>query len=544
MILNERLYQAVGVCGITIYNWDLQTDGFLIADYSETIGIAEKEIDSRQHFLKALVHPDDRDRVSEAYQLLSERKDETIAIEYRILTKGNSYKWFEDRGKAVEWNNRGYPLKVSGVLVDISDRKMVEEKLKNGYLEALTALEKVKKEKHAILLGLRDLARIHFVDSNFLMIWSNRDLTDQVMIKDYLTPPDFCYKILHDRMEPCTDCIAANAMIKGNLHEREDKFDDGRFIIRRGSPVKDSSGGVRGVVQIALDVTTRRKTEEDLKTTDQFLQSLLKNSPAPICLYSPDGRIGIVNPAWEEIFGLKNEDVAGKLFHDIFSTEIADRFNTLSKKVLRTGVQVELEQSIDSSTGLHHFHTVQFPLQDTIGKTFAVGSISVDVTARKLAEQELTEKGAELNRKSQQLSEMNTALRVLLNQKNEDQRELEERIMSNVNELVLPYVHKLKTMSLNEEQMSYLEIIETHLKDIVAPFLRQITSQYPHMTARELEVATLVREGKSNKEMADLLKISVNAVEIHRYNLRKKLGLQNKKINLRSYLLSLNKLSP
>ncbi len=134
MSLNERLYQAVGVCGITIYNWDLQTDGFLIADYSETIGIAEKEIDSRQHFLKALVHPDDRDRVSEAYQLLSERKDETIAIEYRIVTKGNSYKWFEDRGKAVEWNNRGYPLKVSGVLVDISDRKMVEEKLKKWLL--------------------------------------------------------------------------------------------------------------------------------------------------------------------------------------------------------------------------------------------------------------------------------------------------------------------------------------------------------------------------------------------------------------------------
>ncbi len=97
-------------------------------------------------------------------------------------------------------------------------------------------------------------------------------------------------------------------------------------------------------------------------------------------------------------------------------------------------------------------------------------------------------------------------------------------------------------MRLNRQMK--LQIIETHLKDIVEPFLRQITSQYPHMTARELEVATFVREGKSNKEIADLLRISVNAVEIHRYNLRKKLGLQNKKINLRSYLLSLNKLSP
>ena len=62
------------------------------------------------------------------------------------------------------------------------------------------------------------------------------------------------------------------------------------------------------------------------------------------------------------------------------------------------------------------------------------------------------------------------------------------------------------------------------------------------MTAKELQVATLVREGKANKEIADLMSVSLNTIEIHRYNLRKKLGLRNKKVNLRSYLLSLNKM--
>jgi DNA-binding NarL/FixJ family response regulator len=61
------------------------------------------------------------------------------------------------------------------------------------------------------------------------------------------------------------------------------------------------------------------------------------------------------------------------------------------------------------------------------------------------------------------------------------------------------------------------------------------------MTAKELQVATLVREGKSNKDIADFMHISLNTVELHRYNLRKKLGIQNKKANLRSFLLSLNK---
>ncbi len=131
---------------------------------------------------------------------------------------------------------------------------------------------------------------------------------------------------------------------------------------------------------------------------------------------------------------------------------------------------------------------------------------------------------------------------MLLRQREEDQRDLQERIVSNVQELVLPYLEKLKGTHMSEVQSSYMEVAETHLKEITAPFLRQTVSQFPHMTAKELQVATLVRKGRSNKEIASLMHVSLNTIEIHRYNLRKKLGLQNKKINLRSYLLSLNRL--
>jgi DNA-binding NarL/FixJ family response regulator len=148
---------------------------------------------------------------------------------------------------------------------------------------------------------------------------------------------------------------------------------------------------------------------------------------------------------------------------------------------------------------------------------------------------------AEVGRKSRQLAETNIALRVLLRQQEGDQRELEERIVANVHQLVLPYVRKLKGMRLNQSQMSCLEVVEANLHNIVAPFLRQVVSHFPHMTTQEIQVATLVRDGKSNKDMADLMNISVNTVESHRHNLRKKLGLQNKKVNLRSYLLSLDR---
>jgi len=82
--------------------------------------------------------------------------------------------------------------------------------------------------------------------------------------------------------------------------------------------------------------------------------------------------------------------------------------------------------------------------------------------------------------------------------------------------------------------------IETHLNDIISPFLRNLTSGYLHLTPREIQIANLIREGKTSKEIAQLLHLSQGAIDFHRNNIRNKLGLKKKKANLRSYLLTLS----
>jgi len=159
------------------------------------------------------------------------------------------------------------------------------------------------------------------------------------------------------------------------------------------------------------------------------------------------------------------------------------------------------------------------------------------IQERKNAERELRKREKELKIKTESLEETNTALRVLLKKRDEDRTELEEKVLSNVKELVLPYLVKLKRTELNQRQKTFASILESNIDDIISPFLRRMSSRYIGLTPAQIQVATLVRQGKRTKAIAELLGLSPKTIEDHRKNLRKKLGLRNKKANLRTHLL-------
>jgi DNA-binding CsgD family transcriptional regulator len=162
-----------------------------------------------------------------------------------------------------------------------------------------------------------------------------------------------------------------------------------------------------------------------------------------------------------------------------------------------------------------------------------------DITPFIEAQEQLQAKEAELRRQQERLEETNIALRVLLRQREEDKKRIEETISGNVDRLVLPYLEKLQQGQLTEKQRTLVEVMDTNLRDIVSPFLRSLASLQLMLTPQEIEVASMVRTGKASKEIAVALGLSVAGVDFHRKGIRKKLGLANTRQNLRSYLLSL-----
>ncbi|MCB2181034.1 MAG: response regulator [Desulfobulbaceae bacterium] len=160
------------------------------------------------------------------------------------------------------------------------------------------------------------------------------------------------------------------------------------------------------------------------------------------------------------------------------------------------------------------------------------------IKRRRRSEQALLKSKEALTRQNIRLEELNAALKVLLDKRDKDQKEFEERIVTQVKQLVDPYIRKLQQTKLNESQSVQLDILSTNLDEIVSPFTRNIFALELQLTPVEIQIANLVKQGKSSKEIAELVCITPGTVDLHRKNIRKKFGISNKKVNLRTYLLS------
>jgi DNA-binding CsgD family transcriptional regulator len=145
-----------------------------------------------------------------------------------------------------------------------------------------------------------------------------------------------------------------------------------------------------------------------------------------------------------------------------------------------------------------------------------------------------------LEAQKQSLEELNTAMKVLLKKREEDKTEIQENVMTNVKELIAPYFDKIKETKLDEQQKAFLSIIESNMNEIVSPFTRRLSLKYLKLTPTEIKIANMIKHGNTTKKIAGIMNISPRTVDTHRRNIRTKIGLESKRANLRSHLLTLH----
>jgi PAS domain S-box-containing protein len=332
------------------------------------------------------------------------------------------------------------------------------------------------------------------------------------------------------------------------------RFVDSEGHIRDVFATVSSIPGTKKSVASLLDVTEPKRAEAALRESEQRLSDIINFLPDATFVINQNGNVMAWNRAIEEMTGVKAEDIIGKgdyehavpfygvrrplLIDLVFwpDEEIEEKYNFVKKE----GDALLAEADVPLRGRNRVLWGKASPLYDGDGNIIGAIESLRDVTERKQAEEAVRKRERELEMKSRNLEELNTALRVLLKRREDDKREFEERVLANLKQLVLPYIEKMKKSRLDEKDMSYVTILESNLKDIASPFSQQLSSKYLNLTPKEIQIANLIREGRTTKEIAELLNASPGTIDFHRNNIRHKLDIKNRKANLRTYLLTVS----
>jgi DNA-binding CsgD family transcriptional regulator/predicted hydrocarbon binding protein len=154
-------------------------------------------------------------------------------------------------------------------------------------------------------------------------------------------------------------------------------------------------------------------------------------------------------------------------------------------------------------------------------------------------EQIVQERTDNLRKTNQRLEEANIALRVVLKQMEQKEKINKDNFLINIKQSIMPFLKQLEESGLNKGQQILLDRLQINMNQVTSPLIGKLSSKYLNLTPMEIKVATLVKDGAVNKEIAQVLNVSLNTITSHRYKIRTKLGLRNKNINLHTYLLSL-----
>lgn len=292
----------------------------------------------------------------------------------------------------------------------------------------------------------------------------------------------------------------------------------------------------------------QKKIEVELRASEEQFRSIVENSYDIIYrLNLLTNRFDYASPSLTKLLGYTWEEIQHLGFDDVMSFIHPDDMGWMQKsyetlfqsKDKSSPVEFRIRHKTDGYRWISDTRDIVYSdTQEPVAIVGILRDISIQKQTEKDLEQIRTNLELLVRERTSNLEEANTAMKVLLNRRESDIRDVEENLAMHIKDQVQPLIAKLKGSGLNKKQRAYLDIMESTIHAAVEPLSRSLSSKFIHLTHMEIQVANLVMQGKSSKEIAELLHLSHRTIDTHRYNVRSKLGIPPK-ANLRVYLLSL-----
>jgi PAS domain S-box-containing protein len=337
--------------------------------------------------------------------------------------------------------------------------------------------------------------------------------------------------------------IFLTAFSEDKIIERAKQAKPYGYIVK---PFQDRE--LKACVEVAL---YKKKTEKALKEREENFRTLAENANDGILIAVGEGEYVYANRRAAEITGYGVFELLKTTIQDIAHQDDLGKIKETYRHIFAgKKFQKQFEATIVRKDGN------EVPIEITGARSIWYGHpaaivIFRDITERVKAEKALQEAHHELELrvkertkdleiKTKSLEEMNTAMKVLLKKREEDKTEIEDNVLTNVKELVMPFVEKFRETQLDDQQKTFLNIIESNLNEVISPFSRRLSLDYLNLTPTEIQIANMTKHGSTSKKIAKVMNISPRTVDTHKKNIRRKIGLEGKRANLRSYLLSLH----
>ena len=349
----------------------------------------------------------------------------------------------------------------------------------------------------------------------------------------------YCPKLIHGLDEPFPGCPLEEALEKGHYIEKD--LLDPLYSSWVSSGIYPTAfktqDGKRVFLHFIRDINDRKKAEEALLKSENKFRTIVEAAPSLLLITDKEGNNIYVSPNCEEITGYKQEELLNKIVWWVHKDDTS-RAREIFERSFREkiGGRNYEYKAVRKNGDIWYASSSWVSIEDNDGNFNGYVMQTLDITERKRAEEQLRKTQKELESKSKNLEETNIALKVLLEHLDEDKKNIEKNIHENIKTLILPYLEKLKYSSQNKSNDTLLNIIETNLSEIVKPFTTQLTNKEVNLSPTQVRVAKMVKEGKTAKEIAEIMHISENTVKEHNSQIRKKLGIKRKKVNLRTYL--------
>ncbi len=373
-----------------IYIEELSRNGkklsYISPQYEAMLGHSPQEgVSHPEHWLR-IVHPDDRERVL-AEDVRTDETGEPFVTEYRMFAADGSVVWIRDEALVVR-DEEGRPLFWQGVMLDVTDRKLVEQRLRAAEEKYRTLVERMP--------AVTYIQEVGHTSSSFYVSPQIEDLLGYIP-EDFTGDPDHWHKILHpdDRERVLFEAARTN--------ETGEPFSmEYRQIAKEGSVIwiRDEAALVRGEegqpeywIGVQIDITERKEAEQALQGSEARFRSVVESVGEGLLITDDRDVVLYANPRMTELTGYSEEEMLERPAYELLlpPEEWPDLLERNSRRV-KGGAPERYEMRLKRRDGGTFWAEINAtPYRDASGEIVGTLGAFTDITERKRTERSLEE---------------------------------------------------------------------------------------------------------------------------------------------------------